>query len=445
MTTATTRRHAWVAAPLGVLALVATACGGDSDTTEEPADSAGGREDSGGSPATPGPAEECDPDGMTIRATFVEQGQVAAELAKETLESEYPGLTVELELSSAAGYDELTQQIVTDLAAGRQHDVIMVGLGQIRFWVDQYEPAPIDPDSLEPSYDRSFLSIGEVGGTPYVAPFQVSMPVLFTNTTLAEQAGVDEPPATTSELVEAARAVTETTEAAGAYLPQDRVADWPAQAYIQSAGATFVDEDGMPAFDTEQGAEGLSVYERLAADGLLEPVPVADAQSMFLTGQLAYMVYSPAAAAVFSDQIGDSFEWTVSDLPLPDGGSPVFPAGGNGWMVLSSDECRAAYASELIGAMLDPQVVADSARSYSYIPVDDAAAEELQSDPLADTPIGHAWDFDGDLTAWGGWHGDVTPQVNQILQEMVQRLSRGEAVDDVLPETVEQIEAVVGQ
>ncbi|WP_018637738.1 extracellular solute-binding protein [Parafrankia elaeagni] len=420
------RTTAATAAAIASVALLAAACGGSGDTA--------------GSPATAAAVDSCDPNGVTIDTIYAQQGAQAAEQAKKTLEAEHPGLTVNLELSSAAGYDALTQQVVTDLASGRRHDVVMVGLGQVRYWVDEFSPAPINPEALNDTYDRRFLSIGEVDGKPYVAPFQVSMPVLYTNTDLAGQAGVTAPPTSSSELLAAARAVGERTDAAAVALPRDGIADWVAQAYIQSAGATFVNPDGTAGFDSDQGRDGLSIYADLGAEKLAEPVAFADAMAMFTRGELAYMISSPASAASMTTQVGDRFDWSVSAFPVPDGGTPSLPAGGNGWIVLSDDPCRAAFANEMIGAMLDPTVIATSAKTFSYVPVDTRAAAELKADPAARTQVGFAWSFDGTLTPWGGWHGDATPKVNKIITDLVTELTNGASVDDVLPGAVRQID-----
>jgi multiple sugar transport system substrate-binding protein len=319
----------------------------------------------------------------------------------------------------------------------------MVGLGQVRFWVDRYQPQPLDTASLSGTYDQRFLEIGAVDGRNFVAPFQVSVPVLYTNTTITKGAGVTDAPTTTSELLDAARQVKAATGAAPVQLPRDGIADWVAQAMIQSGGATFVNPDGTAGFGTPEGERALSVYETLGAEKLQDPISATDATTAFNAGRLAYMVTSPASAASIAKAVNGSFEWTVTDMPVPDGGSASLPAGGNGWMVLSNDPCRAAFANELIADMLDPQVITESSKAYSYIPVDTQAAATLKADPAASTQVGYGWTYTGTPTPWGGWHDDATPRVNQFLQDMVQRMTAGEPAATVVPETVRRIDSAV--
>lgn len=417
-----------LAAALAAATLLLTACG--SSTPAAPA-------------AAAASVADCNPAGVAIAAEYAPQGDTAAKLAKAALEKAHPGLTVNLTVSADTSYDKLTQQIVSDIAAGRRPDVAMVGLGQIRFWADRYKPLPIDPATLSTTYDQRFLSIGTVDGTPYVAPFQVSVPVLYTNTTLTTAAGVTTVPTTTGELLANARKIKAASGVAPVQLPRDGVADWVAQAMIQSSGATFVNPDGTPGFDNDRGRAGLAVYEQLGAEKLEDLISSTDATTAFNTGRLPYMVTSPAAAASIQKAIGGRFAWTVTAMPVPDGGTASLPAGGNGWMVLSQDPCRAAFGAELIRDMLDPSVIETSSKSYSYIPVDKAAAAKLAADPAARTQLGYSWTYTGTPTPWGGWHGDATPRVNVFLQDMVQKLTGGQPVSAVLPETVRQISGVV--
>lgn len=412
------------------LTLLVTACGGNSGDQSTAAAAAS--------------LDSCKPEGVTLVAQYAQQGDKAAKIAKTAMESKYPGLTVELKPAAAnTSYDQLTQQIVADTAAGSRPDVAMLGLGQVRFWVDKYQPVPIDTSALRESYDKRFLDIGSVEGTPYVAPFQVSVPVLYTNTAITKAAGIDRAPTTHGELIEDARKIRESNGSAPVQIPRDSIADWVAQAFIQSGGATFVEADGKPGFDTPEGRKSVSVYESLGKEKLQDPIGSADALTMFNTGKLAYMISTPASAAAVQKTVGSAFDWTVTDMPIPDGGAASLPAGGNGWMVLSQDGCKAAYGNELIGLMLDPEVIAASSKTFSYIPVDKQAAATLAADPAASSQLGYSWKYQGTPTPWGGWHGNGTAKANQFMQDMVQRLVGGESVDTVVPETVRRITSAV--
>ncbi|MEE2524511.1 extracellular solute-binding protein [Pseudarthrobacter sp. J64] len=387
----------------------------------------------------------CDPDGVTITAQYASQGQAAAELGKAAMEEKYQGLTVDLKAApEGTSYDELTQQVVADIAAGSRPDVIMLGLDQLQFWVEKYSPQAIDTDSLRDTYDRDYLDVGTVDGTTYVAPFQISVPVLYTNTTLTESAGIDELPTTHSEVLKDARAVQDKTDvSAPIQIPRDNIAWWFVQAFVGSGGGTFVNDDGTAGFDSNEGRAALEIYQTIGDEKLEDPVGWQDAISLFTQGNVAYFFGTPAVGASVSASIGDSFDWTISDMPIPDGGTAKLPAGGNGWMVLSDDACRAAFSNELIGAMLDPEVIVKSSLANSYIPVDSAAKAELLQRPEADGPLGYAWRYEGTPVAGSGWDGENLGRTNQYLQDMVQSMvDQGQDVSDVVPDTAARISAL---
>ena len=398
-------------------------------------------------PAEQADVSSCDPSGVTLTAEFASQGRQGAELAKEQLEKKYPGLTVELRAApEGTSYDELTQQVVADIQAGSRPDVIMLGLDQLRFWVDNYSPRPLDTSVLKDSYRKNFLDVGTINGTTYVAPFQISVPVLYTNTTMAGQAGIDELPTTHSQVISNAEKIKEKTGKKPVQIPRDNIAGWFVQAFTQSNGARYVNDDGTAGFDTPQGREALEIYRTIGEKGLQNPVSWQDSIKEFSSGQAAYFFGTPAVAATVKKAVGDSFDWTVSDMPVPDGGTASLPAGGNGWMVLSDDACRAAYSSEMISNMLDPQVIASSARENSYIPVDTAAQDMLRQDADYDSPLGYAWKYEGTPSAGGGWPGQSMGRVNQTLQDMVQQMTdQGRSVDEAVSDAVKKINGVTQQ
>ncbi|RJT87236.1 extracellular solute-binding protein [Cryobacterium melibiosiphilum] len=388
----------------------------------------------------------CDPTGVTITAQYASQGQAGAELGKAALEEKYQGLTVDLRAApEGTSYDELTQQVVADIAAGSRPDVIMLGLDQLRFWVEKYSPQAIDTDSLRETYNRDYLDVGTVDGTTYVVPFQISVPVLYTNTTLTESAGITELPTTHSEVLENARTIQdETAVSAPIQIPRDNIAWWLVQAFVGSGGGTFVNDDGTAGFDTEEGRAALEIYQTIGEEKLEEPVSWQDSISLFTQGNVAYFFATPAIGATVTSSVGDSFDWTISDMPIPDRGTAKLPAGGNGWMVLSDDACRAAFSNELIGTMLDPEVITTSSLANSYIPVDSAAQAELLQRPESDGPLGYAWRYEGSPVAGSGWDGENLGRTNQYLQDMVQSMvDLGQDVNDVVPDTAARISALV--
>ena len=390
-------------------------------------------------------AAQCDPKGVTIETANLSNAQAAADAAKATLEAKYSGLKIDIGTSAAKSYDELTQQVVADIAGGRDVDVVMSGNSQLPFYVDTYKPLPLDVTKLRSTYDARFLPIGQVDGVSYMAPFQVSVPALFYNKTLMAKAGLDpeSPPTNYTQLFDDARKLKDVSDAGEIYTITEGAADWIAQAAIQSAGGTFITADGKPGFDTDAALKGLEIYSVPGKEGLQDPVGASEGSAAFNTGATPFLITSSASTASTAAAVGTKFDWGVEPMPVADGGTPLFPAGGNGWLVLTNDPCEAAFASELIGEMLSPENLVKALKVTSYLPVDTEAASTLLNDPAIPAQQKTMYQYDGKITAWGGWRGDTAPQANKIITDMTQQLVAGQDPENVVAKAQSDVLAVV--
>lgn len=391
----------------------------------------------------------CTAEGTTLKIAYAEQGQEAVDLATEALAKEYPGLDFELLHLGAATYDDMTKTIVADIAVGNRPDVIMSGLGQLRFWVDEYSPAPIEREALADTYQDQFLSAGSVDGTTYLAPAQISAPVLMVNQDLLDAAGAGQAADIKSyaDWIAAAEKVTKHTGEPSVGIGTNMLANWYSQAFVQGAEGTFINEDGSAGFNDEIGREALGIWSEMRDRGLeLGNVDDQDNLTQFYNGKAAFVVYSTSVISTAEDTIDGAFNWVPVDVPTANGKTGAMPAGGNGWVVLSDDSCRAAYSNALVGELLSPNsVVQASGNGYSYIPVDAAAAKELLAQDNVSPQLEFAWSYDAPLSPWGGFSGKVTGQINDIFKTMTQKLQAGEPTDATVEETVQTIDALVEQ
>lgn len=385
----------------------------------------------------------CDPTAATIDAVFGQQATDAMAVASENLIEQYPGLTINAVPQATTSYDDLTKQVVADIAVGKRPDLTMSGLGQVRFWVDTYDSHPIDPAALSDTYQTQFLSAGTVDGTVYLAPAQISAPVLLVNEDLLDEAGVTGDIETYDDWIAAAKKVTAMTGAPSVTVSTDGLPDWFSQAFVQGAGGTFVTEDGAAGFGDEIGVEALSIWPTLAEEKLDMGIGLNDGIAQFMGGNAAFMVATTSLIATLDKGIAGAFDWMPVDLPSVNGAGGPLPAGGNGWVVLSEDPCDAAFSTALVAELLSTEAVLKaSGTAYSYIPVDSAAAEELLSSDAATGPLTYAWSYDKPLSPWGGFAGDVTVQVNDLLRTMAQKLATGADAESTVAETVTAIDAI---
>jgi len=386
---------------------------------------------------------KCDPAKSTLSLTTGAQGVAAVNVAVKEMATKYPGLKINVTASKSTHYPDLTQEVVSDIAVGKTPDIIMSGLNYLRFWVDQYHPAPIDPAALPSGYRKQFLPAGTVDGKVYLAPFQVSLPVLLVNTDLLRQAGVNPstPITTYAQLVATAQAVTAKTGKPSVNLSTDRLGDWFAQALVQGAGGTFAAPDGAAAFNTALGQQALGLWGTLAKDKVLLPIGYLDGFAQFEAGKLPFFFAASSYISQALSGIGSKFSWKAQELPaLTAQGAGDAPSGGNGWVVLSQDSCRAAYANVMVGLMLGKDAsLAASGAGYSYIPVNSDAAASLLSSSDVPSQLRFAWTYAKPLTNWDAFKGNNIGPIIQALTDMASKLQGGAPNGSTVNSTVTQI------
>jgi multiple sugar transport system substrate-binding protein len=393
---------------------------------------------------------QCDPTKSTLTISHQPPAKEAVAVAVKRMNEQFPTLKISVNALPTATYDEFTRAVVADIAVGKRPDLIVSGLGQLRFWVEKYRPVPINSGSLADTYRKQFLAAGTVDGTVYLAPAQVSVPVLAVNQSLLAKAGAGQAQniRTYDDLIGAARKVTAMTGRPSVTIGTNNIPDWLSQAFVQGAGGTFVTADGLPAFGDKLGVQAVSLWSRLKGEGLeLGIVKDADSQAAFTNGTAAFVITSSSAIAAFQTNIKNAFEWMPVDLPTVNGQHGTMPAGGNGWIVLSDDPCRAAFAQATLGHLLSKEgVLAASGTSYSYIPVDSAAATELLGGTAATPQTTYAWGYDRPVSPWGGWRrGDVTGQIVDVFRTMSQQLQAGADAEKTVATAVTTINGLLAR
>ena len=394
--------------------------------------------------------DTCDPN-ETIHVAFSSLAEEPMETAIAAMNERFPELTIDAVPSAFTSYGDLTQQIVSDIAVGNRPDIIMTGLGQMQFWVDSYNPNPIDIDSLPEDYQTQFLGAGTArDGVTYLAPAQISAPVMAANQDILDEAGAGpaEDIKTYDDLLKAAQLIADNTDYTPVSIPPQGLPEWFTQALLQNSGADLANEDGTAAFGDEAGIAALDIWSELGSRDLEAGVPgTADTLNLFNAGELGIGMITTSNIASMNESIGDQFNWTPIRIPSIDGVQDrALPAGGNGYMVLSEDSCRAAFSNELISELVQPETVMQaSGTQRSYIPVSREARDELLASDAANPQMTFAWTFENDLTQWGdGFPGEHTAPIYDAIELMDEKLQQGEDTATVVTEAVATIDGIVG-
>ncbi len=120
---------------------------------------------------------------------------------KEGFEKEHPNVTIEW---VTAPYADITSQVITMAGAGDKCDIVF---GE-NTWISTYEDAgfavPVSDvlgEDFVSGFHENAVESCSIDGTAYGVPLYVSPFILYYNTDIFKQAGIDNPPATYDELL----------------------------------------------------------------------------------------------------------------------------------------------------------------------------------------------------------------------------------------------------
>jgi multiple sugar transport system substrate-binding protein len=158
-------------------------------------------------------------------------------------------------------------------------------------------PFDMSADELA-TYEESVLKTVQFDGKVWGLPRAFSTKALYWNKDLFEQAGLDMPdgPQTWEDVVTAAKAITENTDAAGIGIPaadfDNTMHEW--LNWLYSNGGEVINADGEIVFNTPQVVEALQFYADIAPyteegplaydRGKLEPLFAEQAIGMYTNG-----------------------------------------------------------------------------------------------------------------------------------------------------------------
>jgi multiple sugar transport system substrate-binding protein len=416
------KRTSSVALLAAVLSVAATAACGGGKTSSTPNITAPTArnaqvtvDDVNGAKASP----ECAAKVKTLRVVTYGNISSSSRNAKEFLEKSHPGLTVDLS-TTATSYPEVVSQISADKAAGRQTDVAVAGFEFMPTFVNNLGAQELSPKLLRASYDQRYLPLGQFQGKQYGIPQQVSMPVLMYNGNLLRKAGVDPNTLTTTDGVLAA---IPKLKQAGVQRPVDLPTEfgyWFLDTMAHSKGTGLQGPDGKPAYNTPQAQEAMAF---LAAVGKSGPQSQnATTQGALTFGLQRSAIYGATVAAVgaarnlLANRGSQSFPVGVVPFPTLPGGKLTPVAGGNALVVLSADRCQREMATEMVVALLSPDVLAAGIQATSYLSIDTKTTQILADFYNKNPDLKQLLQLAPSLVApptWPGARGSEIPQVTE--------------------------------
>ncbi|MCY3785925.1 MAG: sugar ABC transporter substrate-binding protein [bacterium] len=348
--------------------------------------------------------------GITIEHTVVPWGEV---------ESAYT--------ASFAGDDpyDVTYQVSTHLTLFGERGAFM----DVLPLMSSPEYASERAHFVDSALDASIYK-GELFGVPII----VGSTVMFVNLDLLEQAGVSEIPTTTEELIAAARAVQENTDATGFHVPRTVVDfNWYFNLNdVHNFGGDIISDDFTSAtIDSEPVSQAVQFAVDLICNDQVQP-PIGQYNrdggiDLFKAGKLAFLHDEPLRVSFFEEE-GLPFDWDIAQpVGAPDGTRTMFSTTGHWSIAAETEHPEAAW--ELVKFLSSAEFMTGYNEVYGWITPRDDITTFLGNEKLQRNL---QWIQDS-------WDGLVThPKIAQILDEYGKALEAAAScevsVDDALAE-----------
>ena len=178
-------------------------------------------------------------------------------------------------------FDDYYTKLTTALAAGNAPDVIVLHQARLINYVPSGVLLPLDEyvsDEMLSDFQAAPLEACRMDGKLYAIPFDVHPIVMYTNTSLLEEAGIDKIPETAEEFTAAAKAVKEATGQWGSLI-DNTTGTYKAYTLTrlfvslvnQQGGSMLTEDMSAAAFNNEYGYNALVWLQSLVNEEAVNP------------------------------------------------------------------------------------------------------------------------------------------------------------------------------
>jgi multiple sugar transport system substrate-binding protein len=258
---------------------------------------------------------------------FFEARVTAMEQLIENFQAANPDITVKMNHFPYADY---RTKVAAAIPAGEGPDVVQLFYGWLNDYVeaDLIQPLPQDLFAAERIEEEFFPMVQamKIDGQYWALPTAVRSLALFYNERLMEEGGIDSPPETLDELVEAAKAMTKTDNAGNVtqvglttgMTAQDH--HWWREVLVRQFGGTPYNPDSTQvAYNDAAGEAALQWYIDLEqVHGATKSGFMDEPQAAFKAGRAGMHIDGSFRIGALDETRG--LEWGVTELPAgPDG------------------------------------------------------------------------------------------------------------------------------
>ncbi|HET7412421.1 MAG TPA: sugar ABC transporter substrate-binding protein [Pararhizobium sp.] len=264
----------------------------------------------------------------TLRVTVAEYSKKTGPYfndAAKAFEKANPGAEVQIEV---VPWNTLLQKLTTDISAGANADISIIGTRWMIDFVSQDLLQPLDK-FITPEFKDRFIPVffkpGTMNGKIYGLPVAASARAMYYNKDLFKKAGIENPPDTWKELAADAKKISALGKGIAGFGLQGKEIETDVYFYYAfwAFGGDLIDKDGTSGLDSQAGYDAAKLYKQLIDDKSTQPGVTSytreDVQNLFKQGKVGMMITAP----FLSKQI-------ATEAPDLNYGVAAIPAGPNG-------------------------------------------------------------------------------------------------------------------
>ena len=264
----------------------------------------------------------------TVRVTIAEYSNGTGpyfEAAAKAFEAANPGTKIQIEV---VPWDNLQQKLTTDISAGANADLSIIGTRWLLDYVSQDVVAPLDSyvtPEFKARFVPVFLSPSIMDGKVYGLPIAASARAMYYNKDVFKKAGYDALPANWADFKTAAEKIKATGGGVFPFGLQGKEIETDVYFYyaMWSDGGEII-KDGKSGLDSQAAVDAATMYKGFVDGGLTEPGVTSysreDVQNLFKQGKVATVITAPFLSGQIKKE-APNLNYGVAPIPAGPGGA----------------------------------------------------------------------------------------------------------------------------
>ena len=310
----------------------------------------------------------------------------------DVYEAENEGVSVEI---ISLPWGQAFEKLATMVAGGDIPDVVEMPDSWVALYAGADQLVSLESHLAEWEHFGSLtdktLQVARLTGDAYMLPYGFYLRAMFYNKVLLAEAGVDAPPTTMAEFMEASRKVSELPGKSGYCLRggPGGTNGWIMMAATMNGTNEFFTEDGVSRINEPDSVKGiqflLDIYQKGYAPKDSVNWGFNEIVAGFYSGTCAFLDQDPDALISIAERM-PAEDFAVIPMPVGPSGKAFPTIGFGGWSIFSATE-HEEDAWNLIAALANPDASSTWAKRVGVIPIHKGADQ----DPFFQTEQFKGW------------------------------------------------------